>query len=127
MPRNTDIEKQVCAALDALIDRTNLAYQALTEERFDRFERCMKRRKAAFHNFSAIDGSAKTMGIDISKIPLINEKVENFAESDKILTKQMSDAASIIRAQIAKINGGRLRINKYRSVQQVVSGFAQTA
>lgn len=121
-----NLEQQAKRILDVYLERGHAALAEFRLKNVDAALKTMKLRKAAFHNFQAIDALAVKSGLDLISIPDFAGLFIQLQSLDIHLKDEMQKAKDLAGEQARRLNVARRKISKYRSTVDSSSRFEQS-
>jgi hypothetical protein len=102
-------------ALRVYRDRGRLALEALDREDVAEFFSLLDKRRAAFHNFRALDHLARTEGVDLAQDDEVKQIWHEIQESNSRLETISEQAISDMESRASRLTKGRAISQKYGS------------
>lgn len=121
-----NLEQQARRILNVYLERGQTALAELRSDNVDAALAILRLRKAAFHNFRAIDALAVAQGLDLNSIPDFAGLFIQLQSLDIHLTEEMLKARELAGEQAHRLNAARRKISKYRSTVDSSSRFEQS-
>jgi len=118
--------EQALLALKIYCKRSFGALEALKAGNFERVERFLKRKSAAFHNFRAIDDLANRAGLNLADDELIKAAYKDLVAVDQKLAKAMEAALEHSRTELSQVQRLRTHLSRYRSGNTAGVSFQQS-
>lgn len=107
--------KKAVVALGVYLERGRLALAAIDRQDINEFLDLLDKRRAAFHNFRALDHLAQAEGVDLALNPEVKLIWQEIVETNSLLQQISGRAVSDMELQTKRLNNGRSVFLKYGS------------
>lgn len=121
-----NLAEQVKRILEVYLTRGEAALEYFHSGDTDQAIEILQNRKAAFHNFRAVEKIAEDRGMDWNEIPDFAGLLSRMQSVDSHLKDEMKKARDLAEVQAKKLNAARRKIGKYRSSVEGQSRFEQS-
>lgn len=115
MTRPTTPADKARTALRVYLERGQLALKALESGDVEEFFAQLDKRRAAFHNFRALDHLARTANVDLAQDPDVKELWEHIQAVNTRISDVSSEAVQNMEGQVSRLVNGRTVSLKYGS------------
>lgn len=112
--KQTSAQKAV-QALNVYLERGKLALAAMDKDDTSEFLALLDKRRAAFHNFRALDHLAQSEGVDLAHDPEVKRIWNEIRATNSLLQKISGRAVSDMESQTKRLSIGRSVSQKYGS------------